>query len=157
MRGIAPSLVRLLAARPLGWQVLAMLAVGVLQLALGGCATWQAPETVDETDLRTRAVTETAGDVRLSAAVLSAEESRQILGADVNAADIQPVWVEVERSGPDTLWLLRAGTDPDCFSPLEVASPFHTPMAGENNAAIDAHFDALDFHNPIPPEATRRG
>jgi len=157
MRGIAPLPVRLLATRLLGWRVLTMVAVGVLQLTLGGCAAWQAPETVDDRALRARAVTETAEDVRLSAAVLSAEDSRQILGADVNATDIQPVWVEVENSGPDTLWLLRAGTDPDYFSPLEVAWSFHAPMAGKNNAAIDAHFDALDFHNPIPPGSTRSG
>jgi len=157
MRGIAPSPVRLLANRPLGWRVLAMLALGVLQLTLGGCATWQAPETIDDKGLRARAITETNEGVRLSAAVLSAEQSRQILGADVNATDIQPVWVEVENSSPDALWLLRAGTDPDYFSPLEVAWSFHAPMAGTRNAAIDAHFDALDFRNPIPPRSTRSG
>jgi hypothetical protein len=149
--------VQLLATRRLGWRVLATVAVGVLQLTLGGCATWQVPESFGDTGIRGRAVTETAEGVRLSAAVLSAEESRQILGADVNATDIQPVWVEVENSSPDTLWLLRAGTDPDYFSPLEVAWSFHAPIASARNAAIDAHFDQIDFHNPIPPGATRSG
>lgn len=142
---------------PRRWRLLAILAVGMIHLALGGCATWQAPESVDDSQLRTRAVGETAQGVRLSAAVLSAADSRQLFGADVNGTGIQPVWVEVENSGPDTLWLLRAGTDPDYFSPLEVAWSFHNPLAGSHNAAIDDHFDALHFRNPIPAKSTRAG
>ncbi|MGD8235048.1 MAG: LssY C-terminal domain-containing protein [Chromatiales bacterium] len=124
---------------------------------VGGCATWQAPESVDDTGLRERAISETVDDVRLSAAVLRAADSQQLLGADVNAKGIQPVWIEVENSGPDMLWLLRAGTDPDYFSPLEAAWPYHTLLGGKRNDAIDAHFDALDFPNPIPPRSTRSG
>lgn len=89
MRGMRPLPVRLLETRLLGWRALAMLAIGVLQLTLGGCASWQAPKEIDDTTLRARAVTETIQDVRLSAALLSAEDSRQIFGADVNATDIQ--------------------------------------------------------------------
>ena len=143
--------------RPRGWWLLAFVAVGMIHLALGGCATWQAPESVDDSQLRTRAVGDTAQGVHLSAAVLSAADSRQLFGADVNGTGIQPVWVEVENSSPDTLWLLRAGTDPDYFSPLEVAWSFHTPLAGTRNAAIDDHFDALQFRNPIPAKSTRAG
>ena len=153
MRLIAPLPVSL----PGGWRLRAMLAFVLLHVVLGGCATWRAPEAVDDTGIRSRAVSETVRDVRLSAAVLSAADSRQIFGVDVNATGIQPVWVEVENAGPDTLWLLRVGTDPDYFSPLEAAWPFHKPMAGKRNAAIDDHFDALDFSNPIPPQSTRAG
>jgi hypothetical protein len=131
---------------------MAVLAAGVLAATIGGCATWQAPEAVEEDPaIRARAVTEAVGDVRLSAAVLSAEESRRIFGKDVNSAGIQPLWLEVENATTDTLWLLRAGTDPDYFSPLEVAWSFHAALSSEKNAAIDEHFDALDFPNPIPP------
>lgn len=140
-----------------GWGLLVILAVAMVLQALGGCATWQTPQSVDDAGLRGRAITETVGDVRLSAAVLSAADGRQLFGADVNATGIQPVWVEVENPGPDTLWLLRAGTDPDYFSPLEVAWSFHAPLAGKRNAAVDKHFEALDFRNPIPPGATRSG
>jgi hypothetical protein len=89
--------------------------------------------------------------------VLSAAESRQLFGADVNAEGIQPVWIEVQNPGPDALWLLRAGTDPDYFSPLEVAWSFHAPFADRRNAAIDRHFYSLDFENPIHPNSTRSG
>jgi hypothetical protein len=139
------------------WRKSFLLLLGTMHLILAGCATWQAPEFVDDTGLRERAMSETVDDVRLSAAVLKAVESQQLLGADVNAKGIQPVWIEVENSGPDMLWLLRAGTDPDYFSPLEAAWPFHALLGGKRNDAIDEHFDALDFPNPIPPRSTRSG
>jgi hypothetical protein len=157
MRHRVPSPERRLKPLPWGWRLLVMLALGALHGATGGCATWKKPEAVDDTPWRARAVSETVRDVRLSAAILGAEDSRRAFGEDVNATGIQPVWVEVENSTADTLWLLRAGTDPDYFSPLEVAWSFHAPLAGANNAAIDEHFDALDFHNPIPPGSTRAG
>jgi hypothetical protein len=128
-----------------------------MALLLVGCATWQAPEAVDEAPWRARAVTESLQDVHLAAAVLSAGESIRLFGADVNATGIQPVWVEVKNGGEDMLWLLQAGTDPDYFSPLEVAWSFHAPLSGARNRAIDEHFDRLAFANPIPPGATRAG
>jgi hypothetical protein len=134
-----------------------MLAMGALLGAAGGCATWQKPEAVDDSSLRARAVTETVQDVRLSTVLLGAEDSRALFGEDVNAAGIQPVWIEIVNPTRDTLWLLRAGTDPDYFSPLEVAWSFHSRLAKAHNAAIDRHFDALDFRNPVPPGATRAG
>ena len=139
------------------WRKSFLLLLGTMHLILAGCATWQAPEFVDDTGLRERAMSETVDDVRLSAAVLKAVESQQLLGADVNAKGIQPVWIEVENSGPVMLWLLRAGTDQDNFSPLEAAWPFHSLLGGKRNDAIDEHFDALDFPNPIPPRSTRSG
>jgi len=138
-------------------RLLAIPIIVALASTLSGCAGWTAPTTVDTSDLAERAVTEAVRDVSLRASVLGAQESRRIFGADVNGAGIQPVWIEVRNSSPDTLWLLRAGTDPDYFSPLEVAWSFHTPMASTQNAAIDEHFEVLDFANPIPPESTRSG
>jgi hypothetical protein len=157
MNVAAPWPVRLLAGFCLGWHVLVILAVGALQVALGGCAAWHAPERVDTAALRGRAVSATAHDVRLSAAVLSADDSRQMFGADVNGTGVQPVWVEVENRTPSALWLLRSGTDPDYFSPLEVSWSLHGPLVGSANAALDAHLVALSFQNPVLPGATRAG
>jgi len=132
-------------------------ALGLLTLLLAGCATWRTPEAVDPAPIRARAVTEELQGVRLSATLLSAHDSRQLFGADVNATGIQPIWVEVENGGTDMLWLLRAGTDPDYFSPLEVAWSFHAPLSSTRNRAIDEYFDQLAFPNPIPPGTTRAG
>ena len=125
--------------------------------AFTGCTTWQAPPDSDDSDLRQRAVSAVVKDVRLSAAVLGADDSRRLFGEDINATDVQPVWIEVDNPTPHPLWLLRSGTDPDYFSPLEVAWSFHTPLGGQSNDALDNHFDSLDFFNPIPPGSTRHG
>jgi len=135
----------------------ALCVVGMLALLLVGCSTWQVPDTVDDGAWRARAESEELHGVRVSAAVLSAEDSRRLFGTDVNASGIQPVWVEVENGGDDMLWLLRAGTDPDYFSPLEVAWAFHAPLGGERNRMLDEHFDRQAFQNPVPPRATRAG
>lgn len=134
-------------------------AAGLLALCcvwMAGCATWQAP-TGDVASLRSRALRATHGDIQMRAAVLSSDESRSLFGLDVNGAGVQPVWVEIENPTPQTYWLLRAGTDPDYFSPLEVAWSFHGKLSPQRNAAIDAHLNALAFENPIPPQSTRSG
>ena len=125
--------------------------------AFTGCTTWQAPPDTDDSDLRQRAVSATVKDVRLSAAVLGAEDSQRLFGEDINATDVQPVWIEVHNPTPHTLRLLRSGTDPDYFSPLEVAWSFHAPLGGQRNDALDNHFDSLAFSNPIHPGSTRKG
>jgi len=126
-------------------------------LALAGCATWQAPTELDYSELRARAITATVQKVHLRAAVLSTMDSQQIFGANINETGVQPVWIEVENPTSQTLWLLQAGTDPDYFSPLEVAWSFHTAFSGESNARIDEYFNARGFDNPIAPGATQAG
>jgi hypothetical protein len=132
-------------------------ALGASLLVLAGCAAWQAPSEIRDAAIRARAVTTTTDDVRVSAAVLSAEDSRRLFGADINATGVQPVWIEVENESAQTLWLLRTGVDPDYFSPLEVAWSVHSAFARETNSRIDDHFDALGFSNPIPAGTTRAG
>ena len=128
-----------------------------LWLWLAGCATWQPPGDFDNAELRARAVTASKQDVRVTAAVLSAEDSRRMFGADVSKTGVQSVWIELQNQTPEPLWLLRPGSDPDYFSPLEVAWSVHTPLAREANARIDDHFDRLGFQNPILPGETRAG
>ena len=130
---------------------------GLLCLALAGCSSWRAPPPADFSELDNRAETQTVRGVRLSAAVLGREDSQQVFGVDVNATGVQPVWIEVENNTPEILWLLRSGTDPDYFSPLEVAWSFHSAFSSESNSRLDTHFHAMSFPNPIPPQTTVSG
>ncbi len=93
----------------------------------------------------------------MSATVLGSEDSKRIFGVDINATQVQPVWIEVENTTPDMLWLLHSGTDPDYFSPLEVAWSFHAAFSSDANARLDDYFRSLAFPNPIPPGATVAG
>ena len=126
-------------------------------IALSGCATWTVPADSGDALLRERAVTEAGRGVEVSATVLGPEDSIRMLGTNVNAAGVQPVWIEIRNETEHMLWLLRAGADPDYFSPLEVAWSAHVKLAGETNARIDDHFSKLAFPNPIPAHGTSSG
>ena len=126
-------------------------------ITLAGCATWTAPTDTGDAPLRARAVTETRRDVLISAAVLGPEDSMRMLGTDVTATGVQPVWIEVRNDTENVLWLLRSGADPDYFSPLEVAWSSHVTLARETNARIDEHFSQLAFPNPIPAHGVSSG
>src|SRR5689334_9567117 len=117
--------------------------VTCLLVTVAGCAMWQVPADVSDTPLRSRAVTEARDDVHLSAAVLGAADTRRMLGADLDRTIIQPVWIEIRNGTAQPLWLLRSGTDPDYYSPLEVAWSLHTPLASDTNARINEHLDGL--------------
>ena len=126
-------------------------------IVLSACATWQAPRDTSDVSLRARAVTETKRGVQLSATVLDAEDSLRLFGTDVTVVGIQPVWIEIRNDTEQVFWLLRSGTDPDYFSPLEVAWSAHVKMGGETNERIDQHFDRLAFPNPIAAHGTSSG
>ena len=132
-------------------------ALAAFALAAGACATWQPPVDDGDAALRARATSQSRGGVRLSAAVLGAEDSIRMLGTDVTRHDVQPVWIEVRNDTDHYLWLLRSGTDPDYFSPLEVAWFSHVKLGGSTNARIDEHFDRLSFRNPVPAGGVTTG
>jgi hypothetical protein len=137
--------------------VLRKVAGVVLVLTLAGCATWTAPTSVDDAPLRERAVSATRQDTRISVAVLGPDDSQRMFGADITKANVQPLWIEVENRTSQALWLLHSGTDPNYFSPLEVAWSMHTLLGGATNASIDSHLNKLGFKNPVPPGETRAG
>ncbi len=129
----------------------------VATLTMSACATWQAPPDTSDTSLRARAVTQSKAGVQLSAAVLGPQDSLRLFGTDVTASDVQPVWIEVRNDTDQILWLLRSGTDPDYFSPLEVAWSAHTLLGGKTNERIDEHFGRLAFPHLLPARAARSG
>jgi hypothetical protein len=129
----------------------------VLSLIFAGCAPWTAPASIDDAPLRARAVSATNQDVRVSVAVLGSDDSKRMFGADINKHNVQPLWIEVENRTSQALWLLHSGTDPNYFSPLEVAWSMHTLLGGATNANIDSHLSKLGFKNPVAPGETRTG
>ena len=150
-----PELIPRLSCREL--PVFTMLVLSMLCLSLAGCATWQVPTEFNDSVLRARAEIQELRGVTLNAAVLSTDDSQRMFGSNINKTGVQPVWIEVENNTNQVLWLLRSGTDPDLFSPMEVAWPFHVSFASETNARLDDHFDALSFQNPVSPGTKQSG
>lgn len=131
--------------------------LGCLALASAGCATWQAPTDLGDDSLRARAVGQARDGIQVHATVLGPEDSLRYFGTDVLASGVQAVWIEVHNGGDQQLMLLHSGTDPDYFSPLEVAWSAHLKWRSRSNARIDAHFERMAFVNPVPPGETRAG
>ncbi|MBW2480417.1 MAG: LssY C-terminal domain-containing protein [Deltaproteobacteria bacterium] len=94
-------------------------------LAFVGCAQFQhqVPEILPFMD---RSQTETDGDVRVTVAVPSAEESRQIFGLPLAEKNIQPVWLEIENNSDTAFFLYYIAMDPDIYSSGEVAWKFQS-------------------------------
>jgi hypothetical protein len=68
-----------------------------------------------------RLYTQTQRTLTVVTAVPSAEETEAIFGADLYAKNIQPVWVQVENRGDDTLFLTPLSLDPGYYNPRESA------------------------------------
>jgi hypothetical protein len=60
-------------------------------------------------------------EVRVTTAVPSAAETRQIFGANLYRRNIQPVWVQIENLSNETLWFLPLGLDEQYFTPIETS------------------------------------
>jgi hypothetical protein len=132
--------------------VAAVVAVG----AFGGAAVL-AQDTLGKQAYVSRARSGTQGEVRVSAAALSAEESAAVYGARLADKSIQPVWVEVENNEETPYWLLYAGLDPDFISASEAAEAMAPRDSGRKLEVLDRRFSELAFRNPVPPGATVSG
>jgi hypothetical protein len=53
-------------------------------------------------------VTASRQGASVTAAVLSADDSRRMFGADVNNTGVQSVWIELKNRTAEPLWLLAA-------------------------------------------------
>ena len=99
----------------------------LVSLAFIGCAQFQhkLPEALPFMD---RSQTKTDGEVRVTVAVPSTEESEQIFGFPLAAKNIQPVWLEVENNSDTAFFLYHIAMDPDIYSSGEVAWKFQSSL-----------------------------
>jgi hypothetical protein len=99
----------------------------LVSLAFIGCAQFQhkMPEALPFMD---RSQTKTDGGVRVTVAVPSAEESKEIFGFPLAGKNIQPVWLEVENNSDTGFFLYHIAMDPDIYSTGEVAWKFQSSL-----------------------------
>ena len=62
------------------------------------------------------------GDLTVTTSVPSAKETKRVFGYDLYAKNIQPVWVQVENRGEESLYLTPMGLDSDYFTAREAAN-----------------------------------
>jgi hypothetical protein len=78
-------------------------------------------------------------NVRVSAAVPSAKEARELFGRPLYKEGIQPVWLKIENLGQDLITFLPVGLDPQYYSPLEAAS-LGTKKSRTSDVMVDQFF-----------------
>jgi hypothetical protein len=122
-----------------------------------GCASFAPQATTTASDYKSRAVTRTDGRIRVSTAVLSADESAAVYGMPLAKRAIQPVWIEVENHEEEAYYLLSPGLDPNFLPASEAAEAMAPDGPSEKQATLDRRFRRLTFRNPIPPGSTRSG
>ena len=125
-------------------------------LAVYRCAQFN-PRPLDEVPFRERAQTQIDGGVRVTAAVLSAEESKEIFDVPLYDQGIQPIWLEIENTEKETMVFLPISVDPDYFTPLEVAYINHFTNAETTNRQMDQYFYERSMGLSIPPGGVRSG
>ena len=133
-----------------------LLAAVVIAYALCGCAPTNLPNP-QEAGYESRAVTRGDGGIRVSASVLSAEESAAVYGVRLAEKGIQPVWIEVHNDDKGRYFLMSPGLDPDFFPASEAAEAFGDIHVPGGQAELDRRFRALAFHNPVLPGQTASG
>jgi len=122
---------------------------------VGGCASYTPPGQVSFA-FTSRAETQSEGDVRVSAVVLSAEESKEVFGASLAKHKIQPVWLEIENREDQRFTLMLLSIDRDYFAPSEAAwrsRGFGEKRAGQKMRYFyDQHIRVI-----VPPGETVSG
>jgi hypothetical protein len=129
----------------------------IVAFIFSGCAATYNPGSLYDVGFRKRAQSKHDEDVRVTVAVLSAEESKELFGVDLARKNIQPVWIRVENHDTRTYWLASTGLDPDYFSPLEAAYVFHPGRSEGAREDMDDYFQHMKFKNPIVPNASVSG
>ena len=130
--------------------------IAVLLLELTACASFD-PRPLDQVPFMERAETQAEGPLRVTAAVLSAEETEQVFDLNLYGDRIQPIWLEIENQSDEDYWFIRTGLDPEYFAPLEVAYMNHSWFSQDVNSQMDQFFYNHGLGNYIPPGRTSSG
>ena len=85
---------------------------------LAGCASGFDPKPMESVPFRERTVTQVENGVRVSTAVPSAAETRDLFGVSLYKKGVQPVWIEIENNTDEEVTFLPVAVDTDYHSPF---------------------------------------
>ena len=134
-----------------GFQILCLFVL------LAGCASHFNPKPIDEVPFLKRAQTQAEGGVKVTAAVLTSEESVAKFGANLYRRNIQPVWLEIENNSNESIWFLPLGMDPQYFTPLESAYLGRFAIRKADHDEMDRYFFNRGMGNYLAPGDTLSG
>ena len=130
--------------------------MGCLLIILG-CASPFNPRPIEDTAFLERAQTQEENGVRVTAAVLSAEDCLAKFGVNLYSRGIQPVWLEIQNNHNEPVVFLPAGLDPEYFTPLESSYLSRFAIREADHDEMDKHFFARGMGNHVVPGNKKSG
>lgn len=131
-----------------------------MALAVGCVLRGRGPATPD-TSLAERfadgAASQEQAPLSVRVRALTGEEGRRYFGGSLKRLGVQPVWLRVRNDGDVPARYLPILTDPNYFSPQEVAQQLHGWFSRGANARIDALFAHTMMPSYLPPHSTTSG
>jgi len=130
----------------------------VMVMAVGaGCSSSFNPVPIDQVDFRERAQTQEDRGIRVTTAVPTAGETKQLFGYNLYRRGVQPVWLEIHNGRKERVAFLPAGVDPEYFTPIEAANLELGADMSESDDARNEHYFNQKMDMWIEPGATRSG
>jgi hypothetical protein len=127
-------------------------------VAISGCASKAfIASPIESATFIERAITQKQETVSVTAAVPSAEETISLIGLNLYAQGIQPVWLQAENRGEEPVRVALWSIDEAYFSPMEVAWKNRKAFSHEGRAAMERWFYENQMQRRIPPGETRSG
>jgi hypothetical protein len=136
----------------------AHICASVAAVWLSACATAPfEPAALDSIPFRDRAQTQTMGPVTVHAAVPGPEETAALFNIPLYENGIQPVWLEVNNQTESQIRYAPVGTDPEYYSPQEVAYVHRSGFSKDAKARMTRYFYDMAMPRRIPAGESRSG
>jgi hypothetical protein len=129
---------------------------GFLVLLVVGSVEFNPDPSADKSFI-SRAESQTAAGLKVSASALGPEESQRSFGEDLARYNIQPLWISIENNTDTSLHLLPVATDPAYYSPYEVSYRFHGLFSSTENRKRDAFFLNRQIKSVLEPHTVTSG
>ena len=126
-------------------------------LLVVSCSQVFQPTPIEDVPFRDRADTQTIGTVRVTAAVPSAAESRALFVTDLYRQGIQPIWLQIENLGEESLTFLPVGTDSGYFTPLDSAGLITGKTSKKEGQQVNDFFFDSSMVPYVEPGEIRSG
>jgi hypothetical protein len=137
-------------------QWITILALSIL-ISYGCGAKTYKPGPIEKVPFQERAQSKSYLGVRVTAAVLSQQECKDVFGLDLYKKDIQPVWLEIENKKKVWVAFMHVSVDRDYLSPLEVTYMHRKGFSKSAREEMDLFFYEQGMTTWIPPGEKRSG
>ncbi|MEE8310928.1 MAG: LssY C-terminal domain-containing protein [Candidatus Binatia bacterium] len=125
-----------------------------VSLLTAGCSASFNPKPIESVPFRDRAITQERSNVRVTAAVPSREETRELFDARLYRRNIQPIWLEIHNGRDEDIFFLPFGLDPEYYTPLETA---YIHLGGQWDRDVGRYFYERGLDLPVSAGETVSG